>query len=205
MTSPLVLATELRQGSGGVAVCAAVAVEASGWSSPAPSGALIVEVGALRARKPTLLASAAARKLEDTLREGGFDEVAARGRLCWLRLAGEDPFGAFEQAALVATRLAQLRIVAVPAALWPEAVERVRRPAAALLRGDPRADRLLLALAVRELHERAVRTRVAARPLGRVGARRAIAGLAPGGAASRQVTRLARGLLSPPQPPRVTS
>jgi hypothetical protein len=195
MTPPVVLATELHEGSGGLAVCAAVAVEISGWSSAERGGALLVEVAALRARRPTLLASPAARELEDGLREAGFDQVAARGRLCWLSLNGEDPFAGLEEVVLGTKQSAQVTIVAVPSALWPEAIEWAPRPAAGLLRADPRTERPLLALAVRELHERGLRARVATRPLARVGARRALAGLAPGGAASRQVARLARGLI----------
>jgi hypothetical protein len=195
MTPPLVLATELREGSGGLAICAAVAVDVSGWTSAEPGGALIVEIGALRARRPTLLASAAARELEDGLREAGFDQVAARGRLCWLSLSREEPFDGLDEVVLATEQFVQLTIVAVPAALWPEATERAPRAAAGLLRADPRAERPLLALAVRELHERGLRARVATRPLARVGARRALAGLAPGAAASRQIARLARGLI----------
>ncbi len=48
-----------------------------------------------------------------------------------------------------------------------------------------------------ELRERRLPARVAARPLGLVASRRALAGLEAGGAAARRVARLARGLVGP--------
>ena len=46
-----------------------------------------------------------------------------------------------------------------------------------------------------ELRRRGIPVRVATRPPGRVGARRALAGISPGGAAAPRVARLVRGLL----------
>ena len=93
-------------------------------------------------------------------------------------------------------RRAGLAIVHLPAQLWPLALDqRSLCPQAGLLRADLPADRALAALAVRELRERRLRARIAARPLGRVASRRAMAGLEVGGAAATRVSRLARGLV----------
>jgi hypothetical protein len=63
-----------------------------------------------------------------------------------------------------------------------------------LLRADLPEDRSLAALAVRELRHRGIRVKIAARPLGRVAARRALAGIEPGGASTRRLARLGRTL-----------
>ena len=141
-----------------------------------------------------MLASAAARELEDAVRALGADfaAAAARGHLCQLAIAGDD--GLDRVAELLAARIpAALVIVHLPQAMWSEAVADRRLGArAGLLQADLPADRALVALAVRELHERGMRAKVAGRPLGRVGARRALAGIEPGGAVSARAARWAR-------------
>ncbi len=57
-------------------------------------------------------------------------------------------------------------------------------------------DRSLAGLVAGDLRRRGLAARVATRAMSRVGARRALAGIDPGGAAGRRVTRLARGLLA---------
>jgi hypothetical protein len=193
---PLMLATDLGEARGGLAVAAAVGVAVAVEEVPGnASGVLLAELGAQRGRGPTLLASARARELEKRLREAGFDGVAARGRLCWLGLpATEEALGDLPRV-LEAVPAASLAIVHLPARLWPLALERRGlRPRAGLLRADLPTDRALTALAVAELRERRLPVRVAARPLGRVASRRAVAGLEVGGAVARRVGRLARGL-----------
>jgi hypothetical protein len=186
-----VLATELGSAPGGLAVSAAVAT-ALGSRSPGQPGSVMAEIGGARSRSPTLLASEAARELEDELRAAGLDRAAARGRLCWLCLeAGEGSTEELERA--VATASPRLVLAHVPPALWTPLLDSLR-PCAGLLRADTRADRALAALAVGELRERGAAARIATRPLGRVGARRAIAGLDPGGTSVRRIERLARGL-----------
>ncbi|MEK6327992.1 MAG: D-alanyl-D-alanine carboxypeptidase family protein [Actinomycetota bacterium] len=206
----LMLATDLGEARGGLAVAAAVGVVvAAGEPSGAASGVLLAELGVERGRGPTMLASAPARELEEELREAGFERsdprfarVAARGRLCWLGLpATEEALGDMSRV-LEAMSAARLAIVHLPARLWPLAVgQRDLRPRAGLLRADLPADRALAALAVAELREHRLPARVAARPLGRVASRRAMAGLEVGGAVARRVSRLARGLLGPGGPP----
>jgi hypothetical protein len=189
--SPPVLATDLGSAAGGLAVSAAVAIALASRSG-AERGIVMAEVGGASSRSPTLLASESARDLEDALRAAGFERVAARGRLCWLCLqAGEDLAQELERAMAAASP--PLMLAHVPPALWTPLLDSLR-PWAGLLRADTRADRALAALAVGELRERGVAARIATRPLGRVGARRAIAGLDPGGTSSRRIERLARGL-----------
>ena len=85
--APLVLATDLGDARGGLAVAAAVGVTAAVGEDPgSASGVLLAELGAEGRRGPTMLASAQARELEEGLRDTGFEPVAARGRLCWLGL-----------------------------------------------------------------------------------------------------------------------
>jgi D-alanyl-D-alanine carboxypeptidase-like protein len=195
--APLMLATDLGEARGGLAVAAAVGVAVAVEEVPGKaSGVLLVELGAERGRGPTMLASAPARELEERLREAGFERVAARGRLCWLGLpATEEALGDLPRV-LEAVPEASLAIVHLPARLWPLALEqRGLRPRAGLLRADLPTDRALAALAVAELRERRLPVRVAARPLGRVASRRALVGLEAGGAVARRVGRLARGLV----------
>jgi hypothetical protein len=192
----LMLATDLGQARGGLAVAAAVGVWVAAEAEPrGASGLLLAEFGTQGGRGPTILASPGARELEDGLREAGFERVAARGRLCWLGLAPTEEALSELPRALQAVS-AQPAIVHMPARLWPLALdEGALRPRAGLLRADLPGDRALAALAVAELRERRLAARVAARPLGRVASRRAMAGLEVGGAAARRVGRLARGLL----------
>jgi LAS superfamily LD-carboxypeptidase LdcB len=187
----LVLATSLGDAKGGLAVAAAVGVALS-HSRPA---VLVAEVSAGGRRGPTMLAAAAARELEDALRAEGFDRVAARGRLCWLGLApGEDPLGELRPA-VDALPNGAVAISHLPASLLQAALDgAVQTPVAVLLRADLPRDRSLTAMTVIELRGRGIPVRVASRPLGRVAARRATAGLEAGGSASQRSARLARGL-----------
>ena len=193
-----VLATELGDASGGLAVAAAVGV-ALASSGP---GVLVAELGAERGRGPTTLASACARDLERALRERGFRRAAARGRLCWLALPdGEDALAELARALQAANP--PISVVHVPGRLWRAALgEPALGLRSGLLRADLAADRPLTALAVIELRERGVPVRVASRPLGLVASRRALAGLEVGGGAAKRVARLARGLFARPASPR---
>lgn len=194
----VVLATSVGGAGGGAALAAAVGVAAAS-ESQRPAAVMLIDLDSSpRPRGPTMLASAPARELEDAVRALGpdFASAAARGHLCQLALAGDDAFD--RVAELLAARLpASLLIVHVPEAAWSEAVADRRFGAhAGLLQADLPADRALVALAVRELHERGLRAKVAGRPLGRVAARRALAGIEPGGAISRRAARFAHSFLS---------
>jgi hypothetical protein len=187
----LILATSLGQAKGGMAVAAAVAVALS----HRPRTVLLVELGAGGRRGPTMLAGSGARELEEALRGDGFDHVAARGRLCWLGLGADDGGLDKLRQAIGALPDGGLVVAYVPGRFWGAAIEGgLPEPAGALLRSDLPRDRSLAALAVIELQAHRIPARVASRPLGRVAARRALAGLEPGGSTSRRVARLASGL-----------
>ncbi|MGH2988889.1 MAG: hypothetical protein ACRDMA_03360, partial [Solirubrobacterales bacterium] len=150
----VVVSTSLHGAGAAPAVAAAVAVAVS---TGAARAALLIELGApARGRRPTVLASNAARELEDSLRARGepLERAAARGNLCHLRLPeGEEGLD------LVAELLdrpppAALAIVHVPPELWPDAVGDARLgPSAGLMSAELPADRALVALAVRELRD----------------------------------------------------
>ncbi len=188
------VATELGGADGGLAVAAAVGVSLARGERRV----LLAELGAERRRGPTTLASASARDLELALGRHGLGRPAARGRLCWLGLpAREEALG--ELGAALDEVCPDVSIVHLPPRLWPIALdEEAIAFRSGLIRADLREDRSLTALAVIELRERRLPARVAARPLGLVASRRALAGLEAGGAAARRVARLARGLLGPP-------
>ena len=195
---PVILTTAIGGSGGGTSMGAAVAVAAGGGEGSA--SALLVDLDpGHRTRGATVLASDSARELEDRLRAlgGPFEAAAARGHLCYLPLPeDEDPLATVAE--LVAHKLpAAAVIVHLPQELWARAIGDMRlRARSGLLRAELPADRALAALAVRELHDRGLRAKVVSDPLGRVASRRALAGVEPGGAASRRAARLARALVS---------
>jgi hypothetical protein len=200
----LVLATDLGDAKGGLAIAAAVAVTVAVEGPGPSSGVVLVELGGGHARGPTMLASAPARELEEALHETGCKQVAARGRLCWLGLPASAEALDELPRTLHAAPVGSLAIVHLPARLWRVALAKPDlRPRAGLLRADLPGDRPLAALAVTELRELRLAARIASRPLGRVAARRALAGLEAGGAVAGRMGRLASGLLgragSPPE------
>jgi hypothetical protein len=196
--TPVILATDAGRASGGLAEAAALAVAVGQRDRSA--GVLLIEVSREeRRRRPTLLASDPARDLEAALTLAArTDGVVARGNLCWLTLRaanGEDPLATMEE--LLAEPLPCLLAVAhLPARQWARALDRPRLGVAGgLVRADLAADRELAALAVAELRSRGLGARVAKRAPGVVGTRRALAGLEPGGDASRRADRAARALV----------
>jgi hypothetical protein len=197
MSPPLVLATEAGRASGGLAEAAALAVAVAVRDRSA--GVLMVEVDREgRRRRPTLLASDPARDLETALALCGRESAVARGNLCWLTLpaAGEED-SLDEVAELTSEPLPCLLVVAhLPAADWARALERPRlQVSGGLVRADLASDRELGALAVAELRDRGIAARIAKRSPGVVATRRALAGLEPGGDASRRSERAARALV----------
>ncbi len=155
------------------------------------AGALMIELdeGGHR-RGPTMLASAPARALEERLRGEGV-EAAARGRLAWVVLGADVPWEeslaeilgiAPEAAAVVHAPVSRWRSL-----LWTPAL----RLPIALLRADVPAQRSLAALTAIELRAAGVPLRIATRAPGRIAARRALAGIDPGGDAARRAGRIA--------------
>ena len=189
----LVLVSELPGAGGGVALAAGCAV-ALGHGAGGERAVLMAEVGASRGRGPTMLASEGARELEGRLRESGF-ECAARGRLAWLRVAAEPGWPAALAEAIRVAGPIGAAVVSLPGEALRDALADEQLAAdAVVLRADLPGQRALAALAAIELLEAGLRVRVATRALGRVAARRALAGIEPGTDGSRRCARLTRGL-----------
>lgn len=177
--APTVVVTAVGAAEGSRSAAAALACAgADGGQAP-----LLVDLGG-RAPRPTLIASAAARVLEERLAAHlPAAGVAARGQVCHLAAAAEADGFATAAAAVTVARGA-LAVVHVPsgelqALLADSAAPRLT---GALLRADLGSDRALLALVVRDLLERGLAVAVLKRRLGWVTERRALFGaLGPDG------------------------
>jgi hypothetical protein len=176
---PVVLVTAVGEAAGSQAAAAALACA----GSDADRAGLLIDLGEGRPPRPSLLATAAARELEERLAahmpEAG---VASRGSICTLRPAGDG--GGIERipAALPLVRDSIAAIHLPPGLLQPALAEPGIRPTAALLRADLARDRALAALAVRDLIARGLRVAVLKRPLAWLTARRALFGAMQAGA-----------------------
>jgi hypothetical protein len=156
---------------------------------------LLVDVGG-RAPRPTLLASAAAQKLEERLAAHLSQlRVAARGQVCHLAVSA-DPEGLQGAAAAVTVARGATSVLHLPPGLLQEVVAGAAglRPTGVLLRADLEADRPLVALAARNLMGRGMAVAVLKGRLGWVVERRALFGAlpagSPGGLPARMVRRL---------------
>jgi hypothetical protein len=156
---------------------------------------LLLELTDGRAPRPALIASVAARTLEERLAAHLPEaEVASRGQLCHLTLPADRESLERARAALPLVR-DSLGVVQLPPGLLRAAVDSGGlEPRAALLRADLGRDRALTALAVRDLILRGIPVAVAKRPLAWVPARRALFGALPAGAAGGLSPRLLRRL-----------
>jgi hypothetical protein len=156
---------------------------------------LLVDVGG-RPPRPTLLASAAAQRLEERL-AGHLPQarVAARGQVCHLAVPA-DPEGLRMAAAAVTVARGALSVVHSPQPLVQTLLAEAEgpRPSAVLLRAELAADRALVALLARDLIGRGLRVAVLKRRLSWVSERRALFGaLAPdpvGGLGERSLRHL---------------
>jgi hypothetical protein len=195
--SPIVLVTQVGAASGSRAAAAALACAGS---DPDRAG-LMIDLADGRAPRPSLIATAAARELEERLavhlpRAG----VASRGSSCRLKLAGDvDGIEQIPAVLPIVRGSAAVMIHLPPRLLQPALAELRIRPTAALLRADLADDRALTALAVCDLIARGLRVAVLKRPLGWLAARRALLGgpLAAGGGLP---TRLCERLLCTEDP-----
>ncbi len=194
---PLILCTSIGRAGGGASLAAAAGVALADREG-AEHASLVVDLEpGDRTPRATVLASDAARRLEDAVRAQGEDltSAVARGHVCALALSGGAEALDHLAELLGAVPPAEAVVVHIPAGLWPAAIDHPRlAPSGGLLAAELPADRALVALAVHELRERGICAKVAAAPLGRIAALRALAGIDSGGAASRRVGRLARGL-----------
>lgn len=154
--------------------------------------ALLIEVGG-RPPRPTLLASTAARALEERLAAHLPDHrCAARGQLCQLALpAGPEGFEA--AAAAVSVARGALAVLHLPPDQLQSLLvaEHAPRLSGLLLRADLATDRPLVALLARDLRARDLTVRVLKRRLNWVAERRALFGALGAEAAA---TVLPRGL-----------
>jgi hypothetical protein len=159
---------------------------------------LLVDVGG-RPPRPTLLASAAAQRLEERLvahLPGA--RIAARGQVCQLAVAAEPEGFEVTSAALTVAR-DSLAVVHTPPALLQDVLAGFGScpgPSGVMLRAEIDADRALLGLAVRDLLDRDVAVGVLKQRLGWVVERRALFGALPSNAAGGLPSGLLRRLLS---------
>jgi hypothetical protein len=172
----VVLVTSVGAATGSKAAAAALACAGS---EPDRAGLLInLEDG--RAPRPSLLATAAARELEERLAAHLPDAgIASRGRLCLLTpAAGGD--GLDGAAAALPTVRDSVAVIHLPPRLLQAALDDPRIEASAvLLRANLPDDRALTALAACELIDRGLRVAVLKRPLGWFSARVALLAAAP--------------------------
>lgn len=193
--APTVFVTAVGAAEGSRGAAAALACA----GADADLATLLVDVGG-RAPRPTLLASAAARTLEERLvAHLPTARVAARGHVCHLAVpAGEEGYDAASAAVTVAR--GALAVVHLAPVDLREALDREvgPRPSGVLLRADVAADRPLLALAVRNLLGRDFAVAVLKHRLNWVAERRALFGALGPGQAGALPAPLLRRLLALP-------
>jgi hypothetical protein len=187
MSGAVVLAARVGDAEGSLAAAAALACAGS---DPDRAGLLIDLSG--RRPRPALLASTAARRLEERLAAHLPEApLASRGQVCHLSLPADGDGIDRLPAALPLSRDA-IAVVHLPPSLLRAALgQSAIRASGVLLRADLGRDRALTALAVRDLLDRGLAVTVLKRPLAWVPARRALFGLLPAGAAGGLPLRLA--------------
>lgn len=174
---PVVVVTAVGAAEGARGAAAALACA----GADPDRAALLVDLDG-RAPRPTLLASTAARELEDRLAAHlPRTRVAARGQVCHLAApADEEGFAAAAAAVTVARgALAVIHApsVSLQALLVAAGAGEGPRATGALLRADVATDRALLALVVRDLRLRGLAVAVLKHRLGWVEERRAFFGV----------------------------
>jgi hypothetical protein len=172
---------------------AAAALACAG--SEVDRAALLIDVGG-RPPRPTLIASGAARALEERLTAHlPRLRAAARGQVCHLSVA-EDEDGVAAASAATTVARGSLAVVHVAPGFLQELLTGGRpRFTGALLRAEVAADRALLALVAQDLREREIDVAVLKQRLSWVDERRALFGVlgAEAGIPSRLRGRLLVG------------
>jgi hypothetical protein len=190
MSGSVVLVVAVGAAEGSKAAAAALACAASQPDRPG----LLLDVGG-RPPRPTLIASAGARELEERLaRHLPELRAASRGQTCHLAVPVDEAIFEVARAALPLVRDSAAVVHLPPQLLQPALAEEGIGASAVLLRADLPADRPLAALAVGDLLGRGLCVRVLKRPLPWVVARRALFGL-PSVALGGLPPRLAAGIL----------
>jgi hypothetical protein len=187
---PVVLVAAVGEAEGSRGAAAALACAAA----EVDESTLLIEVGG-RAPRPTLIASAAARKLEERLRahHSGI-EVAARGQVCHLAVEADREGLEAASAAVDVVRGPLAAVHLPPALLQPALSDSPLRPSGVLLRAELPGERALVALAARDLLDRGLAVGVLKQRLGWVAERRALFGVLPAGSPAGLPERLVRRL-----------
>lgn len=174
---PVVLVTAVGAASGARAAAAALACAAS----EPDRAALLIDLDEGRPPRPSLIATAGARALEERL--GAHlpaARVASRGQIGQLSLS-PDPEGIEQIAAAIPLVRESAGVIHLPPSLLrPVLDEPGIRATAVLLRADLAEAHALTALAVRDLMAKGLRVVVLKRPLPWLTARVALLGALPG-------------------------
>jgi hypothetical protein len=161
--SPVVLISRVGAAKGSRAVAAALTCAAS----ESDRAALLVDLEEGKAPRPTLIATAGARGLEERLAAHLPDAaIASRGRICELKLPPEREAIETLAAALPLARESAAVVHLPPVLLRAVLCDARIRPSGVLLRADLTEDRALTALAVRDLMAEGLPVGVVKRPLG---------------------------------------
>jgi hypothetical protein len=186
----LVCAVGTAEGSRGAAAALACA------GSAVDQAAVLVDLDG-KPPRPTLLASAAAQRLEQRLAAHlPQARVAARGQVCHLAVPA-DAEGFEAASAAVTVARGALAVLHLPAEALQPLLDGGRgpRPSGALLRADLASDRALTAMASRALLDRNLDLAVLKQRLGWVAERRALFGALPADAPGGLPLPLRRKLL----------
>lgn len=187
--APVVLVTAVGTASGSRAAAAALACAAS----EPDRAALLIDLDEGRPPRPSLIATAGARALEE--RFGAHmpnAQAASRGQICQLSLP-PDRDGIDRIAAATPLVRESAAVIHLPPPLVRAVLDEPRIPATAtLLRADLAEARALTSLAVHDLIARGLRVVVLKEPLGWLQARAALLGALPssGGTHSLREHRL---------------
>lgn len=183
-SGPLVLVASVGGAAGSRAVAAASACTGS---EPDRAG-LLIDLAEGRVPRPTLIATAGAKALEERVTAHlTRAAVAARGAICQIAAAGAESGGGDDSlldtaaTAMPAARDSVAVVHLPPRLLQPALADSRFRPTAALLRADLAVDRSLTALVAKDLIDRGLRVAVVKRPLGRPRERLALLGALPTG------------------------
>jgi hypothetical protein len=185
-----VLVAAVGQAEGARGAAAALACAGAGVDT----AALFVDIGGW-APRPTLVASAAAKDLEERLAVHlPQARTAARGQVCHLAVSADSDGLEATAAAVAVARGAAAAVHVPPELLQAALICSGLRAQGALLRADLRSDRALVALTVRDLRSRGVTAGVLKRRLGWVAERRALFGILPAGLSGGLPPRLVHRL-----------
>lgn len=174
-TGLAVLVTSVGAATGARAAAAALAAAAS----EPDRAALLIDLRDGRRERPSLVATAAARALEERL-VAHLPEaaVASRGAFCQLTLPPDPGSLNDVSAALPVVRDSVTVVHLPPSLLQPSLADPRLRATAALLRADLVEDRALASLVAGDLIRHGLRVAVLKRPPGRLATRAALLGMA---------------------------